>query len=193
MNAPHPARPDSRPTNWFRRHKILSVFIAVVAVAIAIAAITEGSGGPSTTASTREDSAAEPVDSTPGFGTPVRDGKFEFTVTGMQPAVPSVGQDFLTETAQGEYVLVTLTVSNVGDQAQGFATSSQKLLDGQGRQFSVDDMATIVLDQNMAYAQINPGNSIEATVVFDVPVGTVPAEIEVHDSLFSGGATVTLQ
>lgn len=205
MNAPQPPQ-DNRKPNWFARHKILTVFVAIVAAAILFGAINSGSGGSSDTTAGNSNSVntdsgnsdaqtpdAQTPDAAPRIGTPVRDGKFEFVVSGVEPGVPSVGQDFLTETAQGEYILVTLTVRNSGDRAQGFATSAQKLLDGQGRQYSVDDMATIVLDQDVAYAQINPGNSIEATVAFDVPVGTVPAEIELHDSLFSGGSTVALQ
>lgn len=179
--------------SWFSRHKILSVFMAFAVVVIVIAAFNSGSDGDSTPADGSGGTAAAPQESVIGIGTATRDGKFEFSVSRVEPGIPSVGQDFLTETAQGEYVLVTMTVRNIGDQAQSFATSAQKLLDGQGRQFSVDDMATIVLDQNIAYEQINPGNSIEATVAFDVPLGTVPAEIELHDSLFSGGTTVSLQ
>jgi hypothetical protein len=37
-----------------------------------------------------------------------------------------------------------------------------------------------------------PGNSLTGTVVFDIPVDAVPASLELHDSLFSGGVTVTL-
>lgn len=200
MNAPQPVHTDPKP-NWFVRHKILTVFLAVIAVAIVVGAINSASGGPSnkpdgSSNSVNADPGSQDVptpDTAPRIGTPVRDGKFEFVVSGVQAGVSSVGEDFLTETAQGEYILVTLTVRNIGDRAQAFATSAQKLLDGQGRQYSVDDMATIVLDQNVAYAQINPGNSIEATVAFDVPAGTVAAEIELHDSLFSGGSTVALQ
>ncbi len=39
---------------------------------------------------------------------------------------------------------------------------------------------------------INPGNAIQVKAAFDVPPGTVPSELEVHDSMFSGGATVRL-
>ncbi|WP_072804227.1 DUF4352 domain-containing protein [Rhodococcoides yunnanense] len=190
--------------NWFARHKISTALVGVVAVAIVIAAVN--SGGSDTTApgatssqsdSSRPDPASPAVpdagERSPGIGAAIRDGKFEFVVVSAQPGVPTVGEDFMTETAQGEYVLVTMSVRNIGDRAQSFTTSAQKLLDGQGRQFSVDDMATIVLDQGIAFEQINPGNSIEATIVFDVPAGTVPAEIELHDSLFSGGTTVALQ
>jgi hypothetical protein len=192
MTTPQPVTTEPK-RNWFFRHKILTGIIALILLVIVVTAVNGGKSDTAAPAGTDTGaSASEETESAVGLGTPVRDGKFEFVVTGAQPGVPSVGQDFLTETAQGEYVLVTMTVRNIGDQAQSFATSAQKLLDGQGRQYSVDDMATIVLDQGIAYEQINPGNSIEATVVFDVPVGTVPAEIELHDSLFSGGATVGL-
>ena len=39
---------------------------------------------------------------------------------------------------------------------------------------------------------INPGNSIQVELAFDVPPGTNPAELELHDSMFSGGISVRL-
>ncbi len=41
-------------------------------------------------------------------------------------------------------------------------------------------------------ADINPGNYIQVKTAFDVPPGTKSAELEVHDSMFSGGAKVAL-
>ena len=42
--------------------------------------------------------------------------------------------------------------------------------------------------------EINPGNSIQAVVSFDVPPGTSnEGVLTVHDSLFSGGAKISLQ
>ncbi|MBY6414338.1 DUF4352 domain-containing protein [Rhodococcus sp. BP-252] len=189
MTTPQPVATEPK-RNWFFRHKILTGILALIVLVIVVTAVNSGSGD--TSPSSPGASAPEATEPVVGLGTPVRDGKFEFVVTGAQPGVPSVGQEFLTETAQGEYVLVTMSVRNIGDQAQSFTTSAQKLLDGQGRQYSVADMATIVLDQGIAFEQINPGNSIEATIVFDVPVGTVPTQIELHDSLLSGGVTIGL-
>ena len=40
---------------------------------------------------------------------------------------------------------------------------------------------------------INPGNTVEVKVVFDMPKDAVPATIELHDSMFSGGAKVALK
>lgn len=41
--------------------------------------------------------------------------------------------------------------------------------------------------------EINPGNTVKGTLVFDMPKGTEPASIELHDSPFSDGITVQLR
>ncbi|MFM1724536.1 DUF4352 domain-containing protein [Rhodococcus sp. PAM 2766] len=194
---PHPQQPGYAPPqtarkNWFGRHKVLTgLGVAVIAI-IAIVAATGGSDGP--TQEAREAGAVVDQPSDARIGTPVRDGKFEFVVHGVEAGVPTVGtNEYLTEKAQGQFVLVRMTVRNIGDREQSFTTSAQKLVDAQGRQYSVDDMATITLDQGVSFEQINPGNSLDATIVFDVPSGVVPAVLEVHDSVFSGGESVLLQ
>lgn len=88
---------------------------------------------------------------------------------------------------------MTVTVRDICDRAQSLDAYSQKLLDADGKQYSVDSLATADLDEGIGYEQTNPGNALDTTVVFDVPVGTVPAEIELHDSAFSGGRTVALR
>ncbi|MDH6679805.1 hypothetical protein M2284_004029 [Rhodococcus sp. LBL1] len=191
---PQPQPPARK--SWFARHKILTGLGAVIVAIVAITAVSGGSGDKPSDAAraagATTGTAVAPADAR--IGTPVRDGKFEFVVNGVEAGVPSVGvNEYLTEKAQGQFVLVRMTVRNIGDRAQSFTTSAQKLVDAQNRQYSVDSMATITLDQGVAYEQINPGNSVEATIVFDVPPGTVPAVLEVHDSVFSGGESVLLQ
>ncbi len=39
---------------------------------------------------------------------------------------------------------------------------------------------------------INPANTIDVSLVYDMPAAAVPARIELHDSMFSGGVTVDL-
>jgi hypothetical protein len=41
-------------------------------------------------------------------------------------------------------------------------------------------------------AEVNPGNAVDIACVYDLPMGTTPAAIELHDSALSGGATVKL-
>ena len=41
--------------------------------------------------------------------------------------------------------------------------------------------------------KINPGNTVTMPVVFDMPADAIPAEIELHDFMFSSGVTVSLR
>lgn len=131
----------------------------------------------------------------PGIGTPVRDGKFEFTVTDVVSGLTEVGDNpYLIEKAQGQFTVVTVSVLNTSDEPKGLSPDAQEMYDADGRKFSADTSAAIGLDTDVAiWDEINPGNSVSMKVVFDMPVGAVPAEIELHDSMFSGGTRVSLR
>ncbi len=145
-------------------------------------------------AAPEEPAAAEPADDVAGIGTPVRDGKFEFTVTGVETEVATVGNEYLNKEAQGAFALVSVTVSNIGDEAQTFLGDNAELTDTEGRTHSSDSAAAIYLEGSESWiTEINPGNSVDAVVVFDIPVGAAPQSIELHDSMFSNGVTVNLQ
>jgi hypothetical protein len=45
-------------------------------------------------------------------------------------------------------------------------------------------------DNDVFLKEINPGNSVKGTLVFDMPKDAKPATIEMHDSRFSGGVVV---
>ena len=130
----------------------------------------------------------------PGIGDKVRDGKFEFMVTKVKPGVATVGDSMLGKKAQGQFVLVSITVANIGDEPQTLVGDAQKLFDTQGRKFSVDTEAAVYLaDSNSIFEEINPGNSVKGTLLFDIPDGVKPARLELHDSPFSGGVDVGLR
>ncbi|MFZ2526127.1 MAG: DUF4352 domain-containing protein [Rhodococcus sp. (in: high G+C Gram-positive bacteria)] len=139
--------------------------------------------------------APVPDDAPAAMNTPVRDGKFEFVVTGVEAGLTSLGDNpFLAEDAQGQFVVVTMTVTNVSDAPKGLSPSDQKLIDAQGREFGPDSSAALNLDTDVAFwDEINPGNTVSMPVVFDMPADAVPAAIELHDSMFSGGVTVSLR
>ena len=131
-----------------------------------------------------------------GIGDPVRDGKFEFTVTDVERSLAEVGEnEFLTQEAQGEFTLVSMKIENIGDEAQTFFSDNVKGTDSKGRELSSDSTGTLYANEgNDAWiSEINPGNSIEAIVVFDVAKGEKLVAVEVFDSAFSGGATISLQ
>ncbi|MDD7812643.1 DUF4352 domain-containing protein [Mycobacterium sp. CSUR Q5927] len=124
-----------------------------------------------------------------GIGAPARDGKFEFTVTSVDRSKIAGNPDneFEQSTAQGEFINVHLTVKNIGDEAQSYFASNQKLIVG-GKEFDAASILGIPGDMK----NLNPGLGIATVVSFDVLPGSVPEAIELHDSAFSGGVTVKL-
>jgi Domain of unknown function (DUF4352) len=131
---------------------------------------------------------------TPRIGEAAADGDFSFVVTGVECGATTIGGSYVNTTAQGQFCIVNLTVTNIGDEAQSFFGDNTVLLNGQGQEFSADSSAAIYLeDSSSLYEEVNPGNSLNSRVVFDVPPGMVPTAMELHDSAFSGGVTVLLQ
>lgn len=206
--SPYP--PPAPKKNVIARHKVLTG-LGVLVLAVVVISVASGGGGSSDSSDTagstttttatgsasggstaaEQPSAAAPR---PGIGAPARDGKFEFVVRGVRDGGTTIGPDFMAERAQGRFVLVDLTVRNIGNRAQSLDVSSQKVLSTQGTQFSPNTTATISVDDAAVfYEQINPGNALQLTIAYDLPVGVDPAEIELHDSIFSGGVTVALR
>lgn len=119
-------------------------------------------------------------------GSAVRDGKFEFQVLGVDRSATKEGT-FNAQQAKGEFFIVKVRVTNIGNDARSFSASSQHLMVNDNKYD-----ATSSLSDNTWMDNINPGLGIEGTVSFDIPKGAVPEAIEFHDSMFSGGARVAL-
>lgn len=124
------------------------------------------------------------------IGTPVRDGKLEFVVTGVSRSETAGDptNQFMQETAKGEFINVDLSVKNTGAEAQSYFAANQKLIVN-GKQFDAASVLGVQGDGD----NINPGLGIDTVVSFDVPPGSVPEAIELHDSAFSGGVMVKLR
>ncbi|MFD6155561.1 DUF4352 domain-containing protein [Nocardia sp. NPDC060256] len=210
-----PPRYGQPPQKKSKGGKIVLIVVAVViglcGFGAVIAAVNGGDKKSDTTTSSAAapgpsaagESAAPPAakppaekpSAGPGLNTPVRDGKFEFVVTGVQVGLTEVGDNpYLQRKAQGAYTIVSMTVKNISNKPQGFSPSDQYLFDTGNRKFENDSMAAINLQADTSmYASLNPGNTVTAQVVFDLPADAVPSHIVLHDSMFSGGAEVTLR
>lgn len=126
-----------------------------------------------------------------GLGDAVRDGDFEFIVSKVSCGKTTIGESYLNTKAQGQFCLASLTVKNTSDKANSMSGEYVKAKDAQGREFSADTGAAIYLkDSKAILEEINPGNTMKGTVIFDVPKNTKITELELHDSPFSGGVTV---
>lgn len=196
---PYGQSPVPPPPRKKRGRTVLIVLGVIVALGV-ISRLGAGSdtadtstatSGSVTAGSAQQAASAEPE---AGIGAEVRDGDFAFVVTGVEPGVKQLGKGAWSTQAQGEFVLVRVTVTNIGTESTMFSGGNQKLLDAQGREFEADSGSAVmyVPDSESFLNKINPGNSVNATVVFDVPAGLAPTAIELHDSMFSGGVTVSL-
>ena len=162
----------------------------------------EGAVGPAAPAAQQTTAAAKAAPakkttapkSIPGIGDPVRDGKFEFVVTKLDCSKSKVGSDYLNKKAQGKFCMVSVTVKNIGKEAQLFHGSSQKAMDAEGTEFSNDGTAEMYANQDSAtfLNEINPGNSAKGRLIYDVPKSVKLTTVELHDSPFSGGVEVRL-
>ncbi|MBI1759527.1 MAG: DUF4352 domain-containing protein [Actinobacteria bacterium] len=181
-----------------KRHPIRNTLLAVIGVLVITGVVSSmnGSGSSTSGGSTGPGSgqAAKPAPKAAGIGIPIRDGKFEFTVVAVKQGVAQLGNQYVSTTAQGQFVLVTVKVENVGTVSQMFDGSNLYLYDTQGRKFEASLAAAIYLgDQAKSFLNdINPGNAVTGVVAFDIPKGAKLARLELHDSVLSGGVDISL-
>jgi hypothetical protein len=130
-----------------------------------------------------------------GLNTPVRDGMFEFTVTRVSCGQDVVSAGIFSRTPQGQFCLVTLRVANIGREGRGFAEGFQKAIGADGDVYAPDSAAGLIVNAGGAtvWTNLNPGNNFTATMVFDIARTATIAELQLHDSAFSNGVTVSLR
>ncbi|MGZ4438330.1 MAG: DUF4352 domain-containing protein [Nocardioides sp.] len=181
----------SRP--WYKKKR----FILPLAVVVIAIIATTTSGGDSSTGGSPAKTDANPTSTskTAGLGDPVRDGKFEFTVKNVSCGKQKIGPAGFGTKAQGQFCLVAMKVENIGKESQTMFGDNQLMFDEQGRKFSADTEAAVYMGDRAQtlFEEINPGNSINGIVIFDVPKNARPASLELHDSAFSDGVKVALK
>ncbi len=194
---------DQPKKSWFKRHKILTVVLGIVVV-IVLVNMGSGSDKSSNTASndsaqnTASNEAPAEEETLAKIGEPARDGKFEFVVKGIECGQAAVGSNqYLTATASGQFCSLNMSVQNIGDKSQTMFADNQKLLNASGQEYSYDSTATIYAAPDSSksswYSDINPGVTVEGTIVFDIPKDQTPTVAELHDSMASNGINVSLQ
>lgn len=182
---------------------LLGLVGLVIVVAIVGAIVGSHNGTKTGAVASQGSSPGAPSQSSPGgtatqvagIGDPVRDGKFQFVINKVTHA-KRVGNRYLGQTAQGEYTILHVTVTNIGSVAQNLDDSAQFVYDARGRKFSADSTADIYINgssNSVFFNQINPGNSVRGKVAFDLPKGDTAVKAELHDSAFSGGVPVSLR
>jgi hypothetical protein len=130
----------------------------------------------------------------PGLNTPVRDGKFEFVVSAVTCGQDAVGIAPLSRQAKGQYCVVDLTVRNIGTKDQLLVDGAQKAIGPDGVKYGPDTGAGLLANANGSVwlNVVKPGDKVSGKMVYDVPDGVTIVMLELHDSVFSNGTTVSL-
>lgn len=130
----------------------------------------------------------------PTLGQPARDGQFEFIVQKVDCGKATVGDELLNKPAQGQFCLITVEVKNIGREPRMFDGGNQRATGLGGVKYENDGVAELYAnkDSKTFLDTINPGNSVTGVLVFDIAKDGKMVGLELHDSLFSGGATVEL-
>jgi|SRR5450631_519983 len=180
--APHKA---TRP--WFKK-KILSLPLALIVVILAVVTVNARSAPGTVTSPTKSAAVA------PDIGTKVRDGALEFVVTGVEhPGKTFEGKVGKILSAQGEFVIVRVDVTNIGAKVQRLGCSCQFLFNDKGKEFATSPAILSTKDALKYVEWINPGATVRnASVLFDVAPRTKVLNIELHESPSSQGVKVKL-
>ena len=111
---------------------------------------------------------------------PTHDVGERFTVVGEGEATPaytvtdverteSIEREIGTVAADGEFVVVALTVFNQLEGSVTVSSSQFGLRDGEGRSFEVDGDAIAALANPIAFETVEGDGTLSGSVVFDVP------------------------
>jgi hypothetical protein len=195
-------RPDRRLLIGLAAAVVVVVLIVGAVVAVVLTrksdvdsiAVTERPAQVITPSETAPSEIAEEGPTEPqaaGPGEEVRDGDFAFVVNGVQTTDVIGDAEFpeLNRTADGEYVIVALTVTNVSAEGKTFFASFNTLSDGT-TVFEPDEETWLYLGNTVT--EVAPGASIETEVVFDVPKGTDIESIWLRGGPLSDGVAVAL-
>ncbi len=180
-NLPPPAAPPKKRKKW--PWILLAAFLLVLGIfACTAGGGEEGGTDPGGTESTSDaegdgagqdsEDGAQPL----GIGDTGQLGDWMVTVNGTETSA-TAGDEYFEERAQGEFVLVDLTVENGGSESTFFDETALTLIDTDGNSHNANSSVS----GEFFLEQINPGNQVTGKAAFDVPVGTEVAALEVED------------
>lgn len=116
-------------------------------------------------------------------------------VTGVGDRTPTIGDEYFNTEAQGEYLPIDLIVTNNGNSASYFFARDFVAVDRQDREFSYSSDAIFYGASEGAVSildEINPGNSIEGRLYFDVPTDAEITGLDINAGFLSDTVRVSL-
>lgn len=99
----------------------------------------------------------------------VKVGNLDYMVVGVSKA-KSVGNEYVKETAKGEFLIIKVKVTNNDKEGRIMDTNMFKLVEADGTTYDAHSMATMQKNNNAGFflENVNPKLTAEGYVVFDV-------------------------
>ncbi|GAA4427170.1 hypothetical protein GCM10023169_26790 [Georgenia halophila] len=155
------------------------------------ASSTVSSSAPAPLPTPEVPSEVAPLPGETSVGKTVTDGPFEVEVAAVATGISELSGDAGAVEAEGTFVVVRLRVT--ATEPATFLDIDQRLTDAGGGEHRPHATAPAVIDGNqLFFADLAAGESAQGVVVFDVPPGTVPANLVVRADEASTGVPVSL-
>lgn len=181
MSTTPPQAVTAKPKKPFYK-RAWFIVLAVIVLVIVVATATKGGGDKKTENAAKPEPAAaasetasaakdEGKDKTGKIGQPLTVGKTEFTVNAVNVSKDAGENEYMKETANGQFIILDVTVKNNENESLSVADDFFKLKLGD-KEYSASTNASVALAADKSeflYKQINPGNSATGKIAFDVP------------------------
>ena len=171
---------------------IAAIILAVPAIVVSIVITAVAASWMGTKVKEFEISQRVPATVTGKVGQSVKDGKLTFVVKSVKCGMTTYGAS-LPSKSLGEFCAVDVSVSNHAKSAMMFEDITVEGFVA-GSRYEANSVATATANpKTNALLSIEPGNLVKAVVLIDVPVGQQLDTVELHDSPFSDGTSVSVK
>lgn len=122
------------------------------------------------------------------IGDPVIVGNLKYIVTDAF-ATPVVGGGFITKEADGIFLILTISIENIGKDSEYISSGNFKLTDYKDRNYKVDSamfyLSTMGYEA-LIFDDLGPGLTPEGSIIFDVPEDDKGLELIISGGFLSG-------
>lgn len=175
---------------WYKKKR----WILSLGVLLLIVAVSAGSSGGGGTTDNGGGGGDEEQGKSGSVGQPLENAGTTYEVTSATTAATIGEQEFGSGAkADGQFVIVKLSLTNNKDETKTFSDSSAKLVTTDGKSYETSSDAIFAVEDSLILKDIQPDLTTKGTLVFDVPPAKVAGSKLVVEDLFgSGEITVAL-